>query len=80
MKDCKSLPFWVIIVWHLALAGVLMAMGSLMVQGDQETNDASQINVSMSIGWPIFLIVIAALAIFYHGGLALMAPASAWKS
>ena len=62
-KECKTLPDWVVWVWHIAIAGALMAMGSIMIQKDVEEKEEP-----MHIGWAIFLIVVASLAVFYHGG------------
>jgi uncharacterized membrane protein YhaH (DUF805 family) len=65
-KSCNNIPEWVVWMWHLSIAGVLMAMGSIMVQNEQEDKD-----VPLHIGWAVFLIVIAGLAVFYHGGAAI---------
>jgi hypothetical protein len=62
MKNCNTLPNWAIWGMHLVFAGVLIAMGSLMVIEDEKDDAAKPLN----IGWAIFLIVLACLAIAYH--------------
>lgn len=62
-KSCKTLPNWVIWGMHLVIAAVLIAMGSLMiVENEKDEQQAKPLN----IGWAIFLIVLASLALAYH--------------